>query len=294
MDEKDLELIITIARTRNITVAADSLYLTQSAISKRIKNIENELKNRIFIRTHQGVRLTTAGELVLEKALKITNEFSEMKIYLESHGKDVFGSHTIGVSENFMFYHLPDIAASYHLKYTNVKLTFKTTKSHNLYPLVLNNDVDLAIVRGNYWWDGVKHILSTETMCVVYDRKYENVPLKDITYIERTTDSVQYASMNKWRHENDLMNPPSIIVMDSISSSMDLVKRGIGWALIPEVALDGFEGIKKPCYFANGELFTRQTFLLCKEEVAKLPQARTFIDEILKNKIEHTRIESNA
>lgn len=285
MDEKDLELIKVIAETRSLTSAADELYLTQSAISKRIKSMEDELNTQIFIRSHHGVRLTTAGELVLEKAIKITQELSEMKNYLESHGKDVYGSLTVGVSDNYMYYHLPDVAASYHRKYPNVKITFKTNKGHLLYPLVMDNAVDIAIIRGNFWWDGVKQLLSTEAMCVVYDRSLEGIPLGDLTYIDRTTDTVQYALMNKWRHENNLMSCPSQIVMDSISSAMDLVKRGIGWALIPEIALENYDGVIKPCYFANGELFVRQTYLLCKDEVANMPQTKTFIDEVLSRKI---------
>lgn len=65
MDEKDYELLHALDETRNITHAADKLYMTQSALSKRIKALEQELGVEIVLRSRQGIRFTPAGEQVL-------------------------------------------------------------------------------------------------------------------------------------------------------------------------------------------------------------------------------------
>ena len=65
MDEKDFELLRILGETRNITHAADKLYMTQSALSKRIKALERELGVEIMLRSRQGIRFTPAGEKVL-------------------------------------------------------------------------------------------------------------------------------------------------------------------------------------------------------------------------------------
>ena len=62
MDEKDFELLRILDETRNITHAADKLYMTQSALSKRIKTLERELGVEIMLRSRQGIRFTPAGE----------------------------------------------------------------------------------------------------------------------------------------------------------------------------------------------------------------------------------------
>lgn len=54
MDEKDFELLEVLDETRNITHAADKLYMTQSALSKRIKSMEQELGVEILLRSRQG------------------------------------------------------------------------------------------------------------------------------------------------------------------------------------------------------------------------------------------------
>ena len=56
MDERDFELLDILEKTKNITHAADLLYVTQSSLSKRITAIENELGVTLLIRSRQGRR----------------------------------------------------------------------------------------------------------------------------------------------------------------------------------------------------------------------------------------------
>lgn len=68
MDEKDFELLCILDETGNITKAANRLYITQSALSKRIKAMEAELGTELLIRSRQGIHFTPAGEVVLKHA----------------------------------------------------------------------------------------------------------------------------------------------------------------------------------------------------------------------------------
>ena len=74
MDEKDFELLRVLDETRNITHAADRLYITQSALSKRIKGIEQELGIELLLRSRQGIRFTPAGEMVLQRSQAAAKE----------------------------------------------------------------------------------------------------------------------------------------------------------------------------------------------------------------------------
>ncbi len=285
MDEIDFEMIKNLNSTKNITKTADQMNLTQSAISKRISNIEYELNTVLFTRSHSGVHFTPSGEKVLQYCTLISENISEMKNCLRETSGDVFGTLTIGVSDNYMLYHLPDLVAVFHKNYPNVDLKIKTQKGHLLYPMVLSDELDIAIIRGDYKWEGFKTLLSREAMCVVFNKEFEGQDLSSYTYIDRGTDSVQYSLMAKWRHENGIKPSEHIIKVDSITSSMDLVKRGLGWSLIPEIALEDFDGCSIPCFFADGEPFVRSTFLYCKSNVYQLPQAKAFINEAVKKKI---------
>lgn len=61
MDEKDFALLMVLGESKNMTKAADKLFITQSALSKRIKNIERELGAELLLRSHQGIRFTPLG-----------------------------------------------------------------------------------------------------------------------------------------------------------------------------------------------------------------------------------------
>lgn len=285
MDEIDFLLLKAIDKTRNLTKAADQVNMTQSALSKRIRAMEEELDTTIFLRTHSGVRFTATGEKVLQSCSLAAKEISDLKLFLKKHDGEIYGSLTIGVSDNYMQYHLADVIETYNRKYPHVTITFKTDKGHLIYPRVLGNSIDLGIIRGEYEWDGLKILLSRESMCVVRNKELETIPLENCNYIDRTTDSTQSELMYRWRRENKMLRCKTMITLDSISSCMELVRRGMGWALIPEVALKDYKGSIKPCYFQNGEPFVRSTYIYCKTEVAKLPQVKAFINEAVEKKI---------
>lgn len=62
MDEKDFELMEVLGESKNITKAAEKLFISQSALSKRIKSIERELGIELLLRCHQGIRFTPPGK----------------------------------------------------------------------------------------------------------------------------------------------------------------------------------------------------------------------------------------
>lgn len=285
VDEIDFEMIQNLDVTKNITKTADLMNLTQSAISKRIGNIEEELGTVLFTRSHSGVHFTPSGEKVLKYCSLVSKQISEMKLCLHETSGDVFGSLVVGVSDNYMLYHLPDLVSAFHKEHPNVNLRIITQKGHMLYPMVLSDELDIAIIRGDYKWEGYKTLLSVEAMCVVCNKEFEGRDLSSYTYVDRGTDAVQYSLMAKWRHENRIKRSEHMIKVDSITSCMDLVKRGLGWALIPEIALENFDGCSTPCFFADGTPFVRLTYLYCKSNVAQLPQAKEFINEAVKRKI---------
>ena len=109
MDEKDYELLHALDETRNITHAADKLYMTQSALSKRIKALEQELGVEIVLRSRQGIRFTPAGEQVLLHSAAAAREMEKMRRQLASIQGEACGTLRAGISVNFSYYRLPEV-----------------------------------------------------------------------------------------------------------------------------------------------------------------------------------------
>lgn len=74
MNEQDYELLIELYKTKNITRTAQELFLTQPAVTKRLQNIERELKNQIILRSKHGIAFTPVGESLIPHARKILEE----------------------------------------------------------------------------------------------------------------------------------------------------------------------------------------------------------------------------
>ena len=62
---------------------------------------------------------------------------------------------------------------------------------------------------------------------------------------------------------------------------MQLIRRGIGWTVLPEICLQSFEGVIKPLRFSSGEAFTRRTHLLYRPDYFRLPQVQAFVETVM-------------
>lgn len=281
MDEKDFELIQVLGESKNITKAADRLFITQSALSKRIKNMERELGVEILLRSHQGIRFTPSGETVLAHCQAAAREMEQMRIRLDSMQGEVCGTLNAGVSINYALYRLPDILADYHKTYPKVKLQITTGQSRHMHRQMLEGGLDIAIIRGEYPWEGMRFLLGQEHVSVICAKEYASRPLGEYLYIGRKTDAFLESQTLRWMNENNLGSQNAGFCVDSITTCVEMVKRGLGWGIVPEIALDGFDGCVRPCVFEDGEPFARKTYLICQKEALALPQVKAFV-ELLK------------
>lgn len=284
MDEKDFELLEALDETRNITHAADKLYMTQSALSKRIKSMEQELGVEILLRSRQGIRFTPAGEKVLERSRAALRQMEQLRRELDAMQGEACGTLKAGVSVNFSYYKLPDVLTEYHKRYPRVRLDIATGHSRHLYQQMLDGELDIAVLRGEYPWDGTQFLLSQENICLVYAKEYQGKPLSEYLYIDHRTDSSLGAQMARWRYENGVTSDAGSFVVDNITACLEMVKRGLGWSLMPEVALEGFDGCIEPCIFENGEPFVRRTYIFCQRDAVALPQVQLFMEMLKKRK----------
>lgn len=281
MNDKDYLIISTLGETRNITRAAERLFMTQSALSKRIKLIEQEFGCALLIRTHQGIFFTDAGEQVLAFCRSTVAGLNIVKQQLETETNQISGTLRIGYSISYGTYRLAEQLTTYHETYPNVHLQVSTDQSSQLYNQMLDGSLDLAIIRGEYSWDGPKYLLARERVYVAYYNMDER-NLSDNLYISRKTDPYLTNQMIKWLREKNLHSTTSQICVDNITTCRQLVDSGMGWAILPEIALEDFSGVKKALYFNDGAPFIRCTYIFVQNGAIQLPQIKCFIDLITK------------
>lgn len=84
-----IKYFVTVAKCLSFTKAAEQLFVSQPALSRHIKNMEEELNIQLFVRTSNGIRLTPAGSSLYVGMLDLYNNYMEM---VQKAGKDTEGT----------------------------------------------------------------------------------------------------------------------------------------------------------------------------------------------------------
>lgn len=281
LDEQDFHLLQVLRRTRNITHAADELYITQSSVSKRIRQMEKELGLTLMLRSRQGIQFTPAGEIVLSHVQNVLHELYTMRQELSLQTGRVAGTLRADISINYAMYRLPDELADYNDRYPAVTTQITTTNSQHVYSMLLANQIDVGILRGEYSeWRGERILLAREHICAITSQKDRDTPLSALPQISRPADDDMERMLAQWMRENHLQASPNRIAVNSTATCMAMVEHGLGWGIVPELCLGKFQGVARPLYFANGEPLTRSTSIMYTKQALELPQVRVFIDLI--------------
>lgn len=280
MDEQDLELLLMLNKYKNITKTAEKLHVTQPALTRRIKALEESLGINLLIRSRNGIIFTPLAESILPQITELSEQFQNMRAYLNSNSGYVGGTVKIGMSINYAQYRLAKVLKEFLSLYPQVNVTIKTTQSQSIYKMFLNKEVSLAILRGEFKWDEGCRLFNKEPVCVVAMEDFEISNLNHMNYLRRNSENAFEAGIQRWFHENNL-HPKNNIYIDNITTTLQLVKEGLGWAILPQVCLDDFEGVKKPIAYQDGSMFVRNSYLLYRRQYLELPQVALFAEKIL-------------
>lgn len=146
MADRRLQVFHTVARLLSFTKAAESLHMTQPAVTFQIRQLEEHFNTRLFDRTHNRISLTEAGEKVYEYSDRILALYGEMDNKVRELTGDVSGVLLIGASTTIAEYVLPSLLGEFKIKYPSVNIRLSVSNSVGVVHMVENNTVDVGIV----------------------------------------------------------------------------------------------------------------------------------------------------
>ena len=144
MDFRELQFITAIARHKNITKAAEALYITQPTLSKFLSSLENELGLKLFDRVDRKYIPTYAGRRYLEYARTILDTKASLDSELADIIKRDVGVLNIGLPNMRCAYMLPKTLPAFNAKYPNVNVNIFEGTSAVIDNRLLDGDIDLA------------------------------------------------------------------------------------------------------------------------------------------------------
>jgi DNA-binding transcriptional LysR family regulator len=146
MADRRLQVFHTVARLLSFTKAAETLHMTQPAVTFQIRQLEEYFNTRLFDRTHNRISLTAAGERVFEYAERILALYAEMDNRVRELTGDVSGILIIGASTTIAEYMLPSLLGEFKEKHPNINIRLKVSNSVGIVHMVEDNSVDVGIV----------------------------------------------------------------------------------------------------------------------------------------------------
>lgn len=260
-------IFYTVANTKNITKAAEELMISQPAISKSIKNLEDQLGGQLFIRTKRGVILTDEGKefynyikRAMEYIYNAENKFTDL-INLNT------GTIKIGISSTLTKEFLIPYLEKFHKKYPKIDIQINTNLSSELIPKLKNGLIDIIILNiVEERLDKDIEVIECKKIedCFVVNKSYKDLLDKELSF-------------------NDLNNYPLILqskgsntrtFIDNITGNYNVVLKPImelaSYSLVVEFTKIGFGiGYVTKDYIKN-ELKNNELFILnIKENIPK-------------------------
>ena len=169
MELRHLKLVKEVADKGSLTKAMDSLFLSQSALSHQLKEVETHLGAQLFHRINKKLVLTGAGQIVLDSAKKVLREIEKAEHAVKKHLSGENGLVRLA-TECYTCYHwLPELMINFNKEFPGVEIEIFPGLTEDPAAQILNGELDLALTssRGNNPALSYTELFRDEMMVVV-------------------------------------------------------------------------------------------------------------------------------
>ncbi|GGH88636.1 DNA-binding transcriptional LysR family regulator [Pullulanibacillus pueri] len=277
MNEKDWILLSTLFDEGSITKTAQKLYISQPALTYRIKQIEKEFHSEVIKRSKNGVTFTNEGEYLVNYARTMIKELRKAKDNIINMKEEVHGTLRLGVSSNFALYQLPLLLEGFLAEYPNVEINLTTGWSPKIHELLEKEEIHIGISRGEHHWSGERIVLNEETLCVASKDKLHINDLPKLSLIRYQTDFHLKNTFDEWWQSSFNVPPKVSMEVDRIETCKELVKKGLGYALFPSISLRESDHLYTADLVMNNKKILRRTWLLYRKELLGLNIIKAFV-----------------
>jgi len=277
MNDKDFEFLLKLYETKNITKAAESLYVSQPSLTYRIKQIEKELQSPIIVRGAKGIEFTNAGQLLLDYVKNQQHTYELFQNALQQLDNEVSGTLKIGASGMYARYALPSLLATFKQHYPKIAINLMTGWSKEINKLLLNEEVHIGIVRGEYNPTGERILLQREKIYIVATEPIDFDKLPSLPAIAYDTDASLKTTIEQWWTTHFTVPQNIAIYTDRSDTCREMALNGLGYAILPEICLEDCDFYKVPLVDEAGDPIYRDTWLAYPKYLLELSQVDMFI-----------------
>ncbi len=249
MELKYLRLIRTIAEEGNIANSSEKLFLTQSALSHQLKELEEQLGFRVFRRSRNNWQLTNEGEELHKLANEVFDKIDLSFSNIRQIRAGLKGRIKLSAECQSFFHGLPSFVQKMAVLYPEIEIDLSLNASQSTITQLLSDEIDIAIVTSRpateslYTWK----VLEDEIFVVMHkEHSYANEEYLDashFSHIHLMINSFPLESVSVYEH----FLKPNKVVPDKISAipftevALELVNANMGVVCLPEWSLRSYK-----------------------------------------------------
>ena len=289
MDTKYLNYVLTIARRKNMTKAAEELYVSQSSLSQYLSRLEQEIGVPLFIRAKGELLLTPAGELYVEAARKVIE--IQKDLYHNIQGLNNKSHITIGVTSQFGLQMLTDLIPVYKKEFPQVTIEITESNVPVLTRMIQEEGIDCAVMALNSTEAFAKEqvsLLRREEVLFAVPASHE--------YCRRNRTGVMMREelVREFGGENFMLSkkgstlreladqifstydfqPRTMCETNSIIATRSMVAKGIGVTFLARSCVSDRENVA--CYCLDPQLFRYNALVRRKNLIENEPERALF------------------
>ncbi|XID93671.1 LysR family transcriptional regulator [Paenibacillaceae bacterium WGS1546] len=280
MELRQLEYFVRVARLQHVTKAAEELHVAQSAVSRQIHRLEEELGIRLFMQRGRNVQLTPVGQLFLRRAESILGDLDRAVLEVQEFLDPEVGEIRLGFPHSLGIYLVPQVVAAFRKLHPNVKFRFRQGMYPSLIRDVVDAEVDLAFIspfpENNEQVTG--EVLLTESLFAILPEGHRLADEPSINLSELKDDTFVLFSSGYslrpivWDACKEAGFTPKIGFEGEESGTIrGLVAAGMGVSLLPEMAMYETSSLLPAAVVQISEPRVTRTIGLIRRSREKLP-----------------------
>jgi DNA-binding transcriptional LysR family regulator len=286
MDIDCLQTFLAVARLESFTQAAGVRHLTQPAVSRQIRRLEEDLGVKLFVQTGRRVSLTAEGRVLHAEGARVIGQIHGVRTALAELGELRRGELRIGASSTPGTYLLPGILAGFRAEYPGVGLHYELSNSRAIENGVVHNDLDLGFVGERLdTVDTATETFAEDSICLIASPTHafalrKAVSLDDILaeqYVAREEGSGTRRTFESWLARQGRSWRP-LLELGSIEAVKHAVAAGLGIAAVSRVAIDWeVQARRLVIVRAKAMSISRELFVLYRKDVRLSAAASVFL-----------------
>ncbi len=238
MEIRHLKLINEVSKSGSLTKASENLYLSQSALSHQLKEIESFFKTQLFIRQNKRMVLTKEGEIVLLASQRILDEIDSTAKYIRQMTEKDAGEIRISTECYTSYPWLSNFLKEFHPLYPKVEIKINSDATRYALSNLLENNIDIGIFEDNKSRKLSYTPLFNDEFYIIVNpsHKWANrtwIDIKDTTdeaYIMYTIPTEE-SSLYKLLFPKT--PPKKLYKMMVTEAIIEMVKGGLGFTVLP-------------------------------------------------------------